>query len=161
MKTCNPPDCIGFHAGAVEKTRTSTGFRPQRPQRCASTSSATTASSTRAREKRPPRGRWAPLAKRLHPCKRETANNLARLIVLQWNVRRRALAHKVNEAETMFDESVRYSCPSRCRHLSLGAGRAAPARSGVRPSPGHGADPARGNRSPGERSGTRGRQRAG
>ena len=29
--------------GAVEKTRTSTGFRPQRPQRCASTSSATTA----------------------------------------------------------------------------------------------------------------------
>ena len=30
-------------AGAVEKTRTSTAFRPQRPQRCASTSSATTA----------------------------------------------------------------------------------------------------------------------
>ena len=30
-------------SGAVEKTRTSTGFRPQRPQRCASTSSATTA----------------------------------------------------------------------------------------------------------------------
>jgi len=29
--------------GAVEKTRTSTGFRPQRPQRCASTNSATTA----------------------------------------------------------------------------------------------------------------------
>ena len=29
--------------GAVEKTRTSTAFRPQRPQRCASTSSATTA----------------------------------------------------------------------------------------------------------------------
>src|SRR3546814_17557310 len=28
--------------GAVEKTRTSTAFRPQRPQRCASTSSATT-----------------------------------------------------------------------------------------------------------------------
>ena len=32
-----------FLAGAVEKTRTSTAFRPQRPQRCASTSSATTA----------------------------------------------------------------------------------------------------------------------
>ena len=31
------------HDGAVEKTRTSTAFRPQRPQRCASTSSATTA----------------------------------------------------------------------------------------------------------------------
>src|SRR6266852_6419474 len=29
--------------GAVEKTRTSTEFPPQRPQRCASTSSATTA----------------------------------------------------------------------------------------------------------------------
>ena len=29
--------------GAVEKTRTSTALRPQRPQRCASTSSATTA----------------------------------------------------------------------------------------------------------------------
>src|SRR5690606_25782027 len=29
--------------GAVEKTRTSTGFRPQRPQRCATTSSSTTA----------------------------------------------------------------------------------------------------------------------
>jgi hypothetical protein len=32
-----------LHVGAVEKTRTSTAFRPQRPQRCASTSSATTA----------------------------------------------------------------------------------------------------------------------
>jgi hypothetical protein len=32
-----------LQAGAVEKTRTSTAFRPQRPQRCASTSSATTA----------------------------------------------------------------------------------------------------------------------
>jgi hypothetical protein len=31
--------------GAVEKTRTSTGVSPQRPQRCASTSSATTAPS--------------------------------------------------------------------------------------------------------------------
>ncbi len=29
--------------GAVEKTRTSTGVTPQRPQRCASTNSATTA----------------------------------------------------------------------------------------------------------------------
>ena len=29
--------------GAAEKTRTSTDFTPQRPQRCASTSSATTA----------------------------------------------------------------------------------------------------------------------
>ena len=35
------PDLNG--AGAAEKTRTSTGFRPQRPQRCASTSSATAA----------------------------------------------------------------------------------------------------------------------
>ena len=47
LPTC-PPDRsekLAFHrfAGAVEKTRTSTGFRPQRPQRCASTSSATTA----------------------------------------------------------------------------------------------------------------------
>jgi hypothetical protein len=31
--------------GAVKKTRTSTAFRPQRPQRCASTSSAMTARS--------------------------------------------------------------------------------------------------------------------
>ena len=37
--------------GAVEKTRTSTGFPPQRPQRCASTNSATTAC-------RHPRGRF-------------------------------------------------------------------------------------------------------
>ena len=29
--------------GAAEKTRTSTGFTPQRPQRCASTNSATAA----------------------------------------------------------------------------------------------------------------------
>src|SRR5881392_13434 len=40
-------DAVAGHshldAGAVEKTRTSTAFRPQRPQRCASTSSATTA----------------------------------------------------------------------------------------------------------------------
>ena len=40
--------------GAVEKTRTSTAFRPQRPQRCASTSSATTAH--RVGPRRP--GRW-------------------------------------------------------------------------------------------------------
>ena len=33
------------YIGAVEKTRTSTGLPPQRPQRCASTNSATTASS--------------------------------------------------------------------------------------------------------------------
>ena len=36
--------------GAVEKTRTSTGFPPQRPQRCASTSSATTACQRRRRK---------------------------------------------------------------------------------------------------------------
>src|SRR3546814_4699352 len=35
--------------GAVEKTRTSTASRPQRPQRCASTSSATTALSSSER----------------------------------------------------------------------------------------------------------------
>ena len=34
---------IILDSGAVEKTRTSTEFPPQRPQRCASTSSATTA----------------------------------------------------------------------------------------------------------------------
>ena len=38
-----PAHSLELHAGAVEKTRTSTAFRPQRPQRCASTSSATTA----------------------------------------------------------------------------------------------------------------------
>ena len=32
-----------FRTGAVEKTRTSTGLPPQRPQRCASTNSATAA----------------------------------------------------------------------------------------------------------------------
>ncbi len=32
-----------FLIGAAEKTRTSTGVTPQRPQRCASTSSATAA----------------------------------------------------------------------------------------------------------------------
>ena len=37
------PRHVAACAGAVEKTRTSTAFRPQRPQRCASTSSATTA----------------------------------------------------------------------------------------------------------------------
>ena len=42
---CNrpPDDRLTAKTGAVEKTRTSTAFRPQRPQRCASTSSATTA----------------------------------------------------------------------------------------------------------------------
>ena len=35
--------CGPLFNGAVEKTRTSTGFTPQRPQRCASTNSATTA----------------------------------------------------------------------------------------------------------------------
>ena len=39
--TC--PRHVGSCDGAVEKTRTSTALRPQRPQRCASTSSATTA----------------------------------------------------------------------------------------------------------------------
>ena len=38
------PDLFdGERTGAVEKTRTSTGVTPQRPQRCASTNSATTA----------------------------------------------------------------------------------------------------------------------
>ena len=44
--TCPFSECIGVtknKIGAVEKTRTSTGVSPQRPQRCASTSSATTA----------------------------------------------------------------------------------------------------------------------
>ena len=53
--------------GAVEKTRTSTGFRPQRPQRCASTSSATTALVKCAAlpVRRP--GKARPLAKGLGP----------------------------------------------------------------------------------------------
>ena len=42
--------------GAVEKTRTSTAFRPQRPQRCASTSSATTARHEIGSKE--PRCRW-------------------------------------------------------------------------------------------------------
>lgn len=37
----------GAKTGAAEKTRTSTGLTPQRPQRCASTNSATAASSVR------------------------------------------------------------------------------------------------------------------
>src|SRR5690606_9416187 len=57
-------------SGAVEKTRTSTGFRPQRPQRCASTSPATTALEVT----RPPGGglpgRGRPLAKGQGGCKR-------------------------------------------------------------------------------------------
>ena len=40
--------------GAVEKTRTSTAFRPQRPQRCASTSSATTARHEMSRRRERP-----------------------------------------------------------------------------------------------------------
>lgn len=51
--------------GAVEKTRTSTAFRPQRPQRCASTSSATTARANTAGC--PAAGRRVPLAKRIAP----------------------------------------------------------------------------------------------
>src|SRR5579862_1694144 len=51
--------------GAVEKTRTSTEFPPQRPQRCASTSSATTA----CRHARPKWG--ASLAKRGYHSKRD------------------------------------------------------------------------------------------
>ena len=47
------PVPISDGIGAVEKTRTSTAFRPQRPQRCASTSSATT-----ARDELPPVARW-------------------------------------------------------------------------------------------------------
>ena len=39
------PPLLG--SGAVEKTRTSTSFRTQRPQRCASTNSATTARDNR------------------------------------------------------------------------------------------------------------------
>ena len=46
-------------SGAAKKTRTSTGFRPQRPQRCASTNSAMAALA--------PTGRRAPLAKGVHP----------------------------------------------------------------------------------------------
>ena len=36
-------NCLDLGDGAAEKTRTSTDFTPQRPQRCASTSSATAA----------------------------------------------------------------------------------------------------------------------
>jgi len=54
--------------GAVEKTRTSTGFRPQRPQRCASTNSATTAKSPGPGLVSG--GRSAPLAKASGGCKR-------------------------------------------------------------------------------------------
>ena len=39
-----PRTDLAKNSGAVEKTRTSTGVTPQRPQRCASTNSATTAS---------------------------------------------------------------------------------------------------------------------
>ncbi len=54
--------------GAVEKTRTSTAFRPQRPQRCASTSSATTAHHDGPG--RPAPGRSGRLAKLFRRCKR-------------------------------------------------------------------------------------------
>ena len=54
-------------AGAVEKTRTSTAFRPQRPQRCASTSSATTALVKMRRNERAAPGKARPLAKRPWP----------------------------------------------------------------------------------------------
>ena len=54
--------------GAVEKTRTSTGFRPQRPQRCASTSSATTAHHDGPDGPAP--GRSGRLAKLFGRCKR-------------------------------------------------------------------------------------------
>ena len=50
--------------GAVEKTRTSTGVTPQRPQRCASTNSATTAS---------PFGSGGGLAEAFRDVKREVA----------------------------------------------------------------------------------------
>ena len=41
-----PEDCSSLvDVGAVEKTRTSTPVKEQRPQRCASTNSATTARS--------------------------------------------------------------------------------------------------------------------
>ena len=46
--------------GAVEKIRTSTGVTPQRPQRCASTNSATTAL---VREPRFSKSGWLPQAK--------------------------------------------------------------------------------------------------
>src|SRR3546814_13953580 len=49
--------------GAVEKTRTSTAFRQQRPQRCASTSSATTA--PKSLPGNPASGRPVPLTKRM------------------------------------------------------------------------------------------------
>ena len=42
--------------GAVEKTRTSTGVTPQRPQRCASTNSATTALALAGMARCLPRG---------------------------------------------------------------------------------------------------------
>ena len=40
---CLNINCLDLGDGAAEKTRTSTDFTPQRPQRCASTSSATAA----------------------------------------------------------------------------------------------------------------------
>jgi hypothetical protein len=147
-------------SGAVEKTRTSTGFRPQRPQRCASTSSATTASSTRARERRPPRGRWAPLAKRLHPCKRDRPNIFARLVVLRWNVRRTALARMVNAAETICDESVRPPLAGRRGSLRPGAGRTTVTRGRGRRGAGDRARSPGCDRPPGARAGALRERRA-
>ena len=83
---------FGLHKrlfGAVEKTRTSTGFRPQRPQRCASTNSATTASSSRWPDQwlkatsalrlwTPRQGRSGPLAKGLQGCKRQSGGGVGR-----------------------------------------------------------------------------------
>ena len=57
------PGILTAADGAVEKTRTSTAFRPQRPQRCASTSSATTARHEKRRQHLPPDWRGGPLAK--------------------------------------------------------------------------------------------------
>ena len=68
------PEAAGasiYPSGAAKKTRTSTGFRPQRPQRCASTNSATTAKSLAARL-RCQGGRSPPLAKALAACKRRS-----------------------------------------------------------------------------------------
>ena len=45
FKTLAEVETLQRRNGAVEKTRTSTGVTPQRPQRCASTNSATTALS--------------------------------------------------------------------------------------------------------------------
>jgi hypothetical protein len=63
--------------GAVEKTRTSTAFRPQRPQRCASTNSATTAHRIRGKAvgQSTRRGRSGPLAKGPAGCNRDSGSH--------------------------------------------------------------------------------------